>query len=124
MFDEKVALHRVEQQIAWRGKLYSVYRPELNEFNEKIETDVPTVTIKALFHNGSSNHIVINTADNSQVPEKNTPYLITTWVNGVKLRKDDIININKKSYKVTGIYDINEYNIITEVSLEVILDAN
>lgn len=123
MFDQRMAFHRLEQQIAWRGEFYTVTRKELNEFNEKT-SPVEIGTIKGIFHNGSSNHVKVNISDNGQVIEKNTPYIMTTWFNGSILKKDDIISINSVDYKVTGIANIGEYNIIAEVSLEVILNGN
>lgn len=123
MFDEKTALHRVEQQIAWRGQLFSVLRPKMNEFNEKSDEMEEVAQIKGIFHNGSANHVSIVVGDDGQVQEKETPYILTTWLIGRKLRKDDRITINNMKYKIVGINNINEYNIISDVSLEVILDV-
>lgn len=124
MFDEKTALHRVEQQIAWRGQLFSVLRPKLNEFNEKSNKLEKVAEIKGIFHNGSANHIVVVISNNGQVQEKNTPYILTTYFNGCKVKKDDVITINDINYKVVGVNNINEYNIISDISLEVVLDGN
>lgn len=123
MFDQRMAFHRLEQQIAWRGEFYTVTRKELNEFNEKTNP-VEIGTIRGISHNGSSNHVKVNISDNGQVIEKNTPYIMTTWFNGSILKKDDIISINSVDYKVAGITNVGEYNIIAEISLEVILNGN
>ena len=124
MFDEKTTLHRVEQQISWRGSLFSVLRPKMNEFNEKSDELEKVTEIKGIFHNGSSNHVVVVIADSGQVQEKDIPYILTTWFNGSQVQKDDRITINEVPYKVTGINNINEYNILADISLEVILDGN
>ena len=124
MFDEKTAIHRVEQQIAWRGQVFSVLRPKMNEFNEKSDELEKVAEIKGIFHNGLANHIVVVIADSGQAQEKDTPYILTTWFNGSQVQKDDRILINGVSYKVTGINNINEYNILADISLEVVLDGN
>lgn len=124
MFDEKTTLHRVEQQIAWRGHLFSVLRPKMNEFNEKSDEPEKVAEIRGIFHNGSSNHVVVVIADSGQAQEKDAPYILTTWFNGSQVKKDDIITINEVPYKVTGINNINEYNILADISLEVILNGN
>lgn len=124
MFDERTALHRVEQQIAWRGQLFLVLRPELNEFNEKSDKLEKVADIKGIFHNGSANHITVVIADSGQVQEKETPYILTTYLNGSQVKKDDRVIINGVPYKVTGVNNINEYSIISDISLEVILDGS
>lgn len=124
MFNEKTTLHRVEQQIAWRGHLFSVLRPKMNEFNEKSDEPEKVAEIRGIFHNGSSNHVVVVIADSGQAQEKDAPYILTTWFNGSQVKKDDIITINEVPYKVTGINNINEYNILADISLEVILNGN
>lgn len=124
MFDEKTTLHRVEQQIAWRGHLFSVLRSKMNEFNEKSDEPEKVAEIRGIFHNGSSNHVVVVIADSGQAQEKDAPYILTTWFNGSQVKKDDIITINEVPYKVTGINNINEYNILADISLEVILNGN
>lgn len=124
MFDEKTTLHRVEQQIAWRGHLFSVLRPKMNEFNEKSNELEEVAEIKGIFHNGASNHVVVVIVDSGQAQEKGSPYILTTWFNGSQVKKDDRITINGISYKVTGINNINEYNILADISLEVILDGD
>ena len=124
MFDKRTALHRVEQQIAWRGQLFSVLRPKLNEFNEKSDELEKALEIKGIFHNGSANHITVVIADSGQVQEKNTPYILTTYFNGSQVKKDNRVIINGVPYKVTGVNNINEYSIISDISLEVILDGS
>lgn len=96
----------------------------MNEFNEKSDELEKVAEIKGVFHNGSANHIVVVIADNGQAQEKNSPYILTTWFNGSRVQKDDKITINGISYKVTGINNINEYNILADISLEVILDGD
>lgn len=123
MFTERVALHRLSQQIAWQGKRYTFYRRQVNEFNEQSTEPAKLSDIKGLFHNGSSNHVVVNTTDNGQVIEKNTPYIMTTWGQGKMLQLNDEVTINEKTYRVTAVANINEYSLIAEVSLEVILDG-
>lgn len=124
MFDEKTTLHRVEQQIAWIGRLFSVLRPKMNEFNEKSNELEKVAEIKGIFHNGAANHTVVVIADNGQTQDKGSPYILTTFFNGSQVKKDDRITINGISYKVTGINNINEYNIVSDISLEVILDGD
>ena len=123
MFTERVALHRLSQQIAWQGKRYTFYRRQVNEFNEQSTEPTKLSEVKGLFHNGSSNHVVINTTDNGQVIEKNKPYIMTTWGQGKILQLNDEVTINSNTYRVTDVYNIGEYNLIAEVSLEVILDG-
>lgn len=39
------------------------------------------------------------------------------------LQVGDIVNINAKTFKVTGVTDIQEWNLISDISLEVVDDG-
>ena len=123
MFDERIALHRCIQQIAWRGQMYTFNRRELNEFNEQSSEPIQVTKLKGLFHNGSSNHLTVSISDGAQTPQKDTPYIMAAWDRAKVLKINDEVTINNRNYKVTSIGNINEYNIVAEISLEVILDV-
>lgn len=121
MFTNVTALHRLLQAINWQGSLYVFRKPGVNIYGEKTGDIEEEVTIKGLFHNGSSEHIKITVSDGGTVIEKNTPYIMTAWPNAEKLQFDDQVIINGRTFKVTGRTNIGEYNIVGEISLEVVL---
>ena len=82
---------------------------------------VAIAKFKALFHNGSSDHIEISTSDAGSVIQKNTPYVMANWQDAKNLHMGDITVINSCKYKVTGITNVNQMDIVGEISLEVIL---
>ncbi|MEY8296435.1 MAG: hypothetical protein ACLRJC_00595 [Emergencia timonensis] len=121
MFANTAALHRLLQAINWQGSVYSFQKPGVNVYGEKTDDIDRKVMIRGLFHNGSSEHVKLTVSDGGTVIEKNTPYIMTAWVNAERLQLDDQVIINGRAFKVTGRTNIGEYNIVGEISLEVIL---
>lgn len=121
MLTNNVALHRLVQAINWQGSVYTFFRRGENEYREKDGEPVEIARFKGLFHNGSSEHTTVVTSDSGMVISKNTPYIMTPYGNGRKVRLDDTVIINSKMFKVTGVTNINEANIVAEISLEVVL---
>lgn len=118
----KIILHRLLQTILWQGKPYTFTRYARNEYGELTEEISEQITLQGLYHNGSSEHVTVITTDSGSVISKNTPYVITAWDNAKKLRLDDTVVINGKTFKVTGKTNIGEFNSVGEISLEVVLD--
>lgn len=115
------SLHRVKQTIDWRGMLFSFFRKENNVYGENSGEPIKIAEIKGFYHNGSSNHIAINTSDAGMVIDKNTPYIMALWEDSKDLKTEDLVEFNGKQYKVSGVNNISELNIIAEISLEKIL---
>lgn len=121
MFVKQTALHRLLQTIAWRGQAFTFFRPTLNDYGEKSGEPVEIATVNGMFHNGSAQHIAVNTSDSGMTIEKNTPYILMSWGNAQKLQLEDTVVIAGDTYKVTGRTDISKYGLIGDVSLEVVL---
>lgn len=121
MLVNAAALYRVQQAIAWNGHVYEFFRHEMNEYGEKNGEEKEVARICGFFHNGSSNHVAVFVSEAASVITKETPYIMTEWRDAKKLQLDDGVRINGTLYKVTGIQNIHELNLIGEVSLEVVL---
>lgn len=121
MFVNSVTLHRLLQSINWHGSTYDFTRYTLNEYKEKSNEPVKIATVKGLYHNGSSNHTAIRTSDAGMVIDKSAPYILMSWEDAKNLVQEDMVKINDKTFKVTDTNNINELNIVGEVSLEVML---
>lgn len=121
MFVNSVALHRLIQNINWQGSVYAFSRYNENEYGEKNENLEEFAEIRGLFHNGSSPHVKVTTTDAGSIIEKTAPYIMATWIDAEKLHLDDQVEINGKIFKVTGVENIGQFNLIGEISLEVLL---
>lgn len=118
---KQAALHRLLQSIAWHGDVFVIYRHGKNVYEEKNEEPEKVAKINALFHNGFSQHVELITSDAGITIDKNTPYLMTAWGNVEKLQLEDFTKINNRTFKISGITNIGEFNIIGEISLEEVI---
>ena len=62
------------------------------------------------------------TGDTTQVRSKKVPMILCMYEDTARLvlQVGDIVKINSKTFKVTGVTDIQEWNLISDISLEVI----
>lgn len=93
---------------------------ETGKVLSKIIDDVAIVS--GLYHEQNSN-IQITSGDTTQVRTKKIPMILCLYENTTNLSPGDIVRINDKVFKVTGIVNIQEWGIIGDISLEVFDDG-
>ncbi len=121
MLTGAAALYRVQQAIAWNGNVYEFFRQGRNEYGEQDGKPQEVARIRGFFHNGSSNHVSVLVSDAGSVKTKETPYIMAEWRDAKQLELDDGVQINGNLYRVTGVFNVHELNLIGEISLEVVL---
>ena len=95
----------------------------MNKFKEKSTEPIEVCEILGLYHEQTSNVQTI-TQDSAVTRTKKIPMILcltSNETNGLKI--DDEVNINDKTYKVTGVVDIFNWNIVSDISLEVVDDG-
>ena len=121
MINTKFEAYKIKRELKRSGIEYEFKRIKKDEFNEPTDIKESVGKIKGLYHeqNGS---IRITTGDTTQVRTKKIPMILCLYedVAFLALRVGDIVNINSKIFKVTGILNIQEWNIISDISLEVV----
>lgn len=93
----------------------------MNDFKEPTEEETKIGELQGLYHEQSS-HVKVTTGDTTQIRSKKIPMILCLYDDFVMLdlKMGDKVKINGKTYKVTGVVNIQEWNIIADVSLEVI----
>lgn len=119
MINTKFELYKFKRELRRYGKTYIVYRNSVNEFKERVKGDYIQVTeITGIYHE-SNNYIKQNISEGSVINVKKIPMLLveSEKVNNIKI--NDMIFINDIEYRVTGITNIQNWNILSDISLEV-----
>ncbi len=123
MVNKQFEAYKIKRELKRSGIDYEFKRPGKNEFGESAD-DVTVGKIRGIYHeqNGS---IQITSGDTTQVRTKKTPMILCLYEDAalVVLRVGDKVKINSKTFKVTGVVNIQEWNIISDISLEVIDDG-
>lgn len=110
----------VEREITKNGSTYTVKRSKVDKYEEPTQEVEEVTTLRGLFHI-SKGFITKNTSDGSQTKTKGQPMILALWEECETIRNGDFVVINGNTYKITDKNNIEEYNIIADISLEVVL---
>lgn len=110
----------VEREIVRNGSTYTVKRNKVDKYGEPTQEVEEVTTLRGLFHI-SKGFITKNTSDGSQTKTKGQPMFLALWEECKTIQNGDFVVINGNTYKITDKNNIEEYNIIADISLEVVL---
>lgn len=111
----------VEREIARNGSTYIVKRNKVDKYGEPTQEVEEVTTLRGLFHI-SKGFVTKNTSDGSQTKTKGQPMILALLEECATIQTGDFVVINSNTYKITDINNIEEYNIIADISLEVVLN--
>lgn len=110
----------VEREIVRNGSTYTVKRNKVDKYGEPTQEVEEVTTLRGLFHI-SKGFITKNTSDGSQTKTKGQPMILVLLEECKTIQNGDFVVINGNNYKITDKNNIEEYNIIADISLEVVL---
>ena len=93
----------------------------MNDFGEPVGEPIVVGTIRGLYHEQNSS-VQVTTGDTTQVRTKKIPMILCLYEDAARLALvvGDTVTINAKTFKVTGVVNIQEWNLISDISLEVV----
>ena len=120
----KMELHKVLRDIQIHGTECTFFRKKVDNYGEpKKEEPEQIANVKGLFH-VSKGYITQNIQDGTKTHSKGQPMLMVAHENIGEIKTEDFFVINKNKYKVVEKNNIQEYNIVTDISLELVLDGS
>ena len=122
MVNTKFEAYKLRRELKRIGKEYEFKRAKLNDFKEPTKDSVVAGKLTGLYHEQNSN-VSITTGDTTQTRTKKVPMILCLYEDATFLKIGDKVKINSKDFKVTGVVNIQEWNIIADISLEVIDDG-
>lgn len=125
MINTKFEAYKIKRELKRSGIEYEFKRFKKNDFNEFIDEFESIGKLKGLYHEQSSS-IQLTTSDATQVRTKKVPMILCLHEDAasLKLSVGDFIKINSRIFKVIGVTNIQEWNIISDISLEVVDNGN
>lgn len=119
----KMELHKVSREIKIHGTQYNVSRTVKDKYGEDVQGEYEQIaTIDGLFHI-SKGYITNNISDGTRTHSKGSPMLLVLYEQSKEIQNGDFLMINENKYKVIEKNNIQEYNIIVDISLELVLDG-
>lgn len=114
-------LHRLQVQLNMRGIEYVFSRQALDKFGQPLEDVQEQVKLKGIYHE-SNGYIQTTGSDATITRTKKSPMILCLFADGDKIKQGDRIVINEKTYKVSGVLDVQNYHIAADISLEEVLE--
>ena len=111
-------LYKVRRAIRVHGRVIQFVRQLENQFHEPTgETEM--VEFKALLHEGQGSVLITKqTADKSVLRSKPSTMLLAEWEDCKSIDHQWQAVINGKTYIINGIHNLEEANLIADISLE------
>ena len=123
MINNKFEAYKLTRELKRSGQKYKFFRRGLNKFKEKSTKPEEVCEILGLYHEQTSNVQTITQAGAVTRTEK-IPMILCLMSDDVRgLQIDDEVYINDKTYKVSGVVNIMNWDIISDISLEVADDG-
>ena len=122
MINTKFEAYKIRRELKKVGKEYEFRRAELNKFKEPTENELFVGKLVGLYHEQNSN-VSITTGDTTRTRTKKIPMILCLYEDVKSLKINDKVKINSKTFKIIGIVNIQEWNIVADISLEVVDDG-
>jgi len=125
MINKEFEAYKIKRELKRSGIDYEFKRFGKNEFGEPNSELTLVGTVKCIYHEQNSN-VSVTTGDTTQVRTKKVPILLCLWEDIARfiLQVGNIVLFNGKTFKVTGVTNVQEWNIIADISLEVVDDGS
>lgn len=119
----RMELYKVQREIGIHGTKYDVYRNRLDEYEEEIEGEKELISsVNGLFHL-EKGYVTESVQDGTRVHGKGQPKLLILYSESKKIENGDYLIVNENLYKIVDKNNIQEYNVITDLSLELVLNG-
>ncbi len=121
MINTKFEAYKIKRELKRSGIDYEFIRTKKNDFGEPADELKVVGKLRGLYHEQNST-IQITTGDTTKTRTKKVPMILCLYEDTASLilQVDDIVKINAKTFKVTGVTNIQEWNLISDISLEVV----
>lgn len=121
MINTQFEAYKIKRELKRSGIDYKFKRSGVNDFGEPVGEPIVVGTIRGLYHEQNSS-VQVTTGDTTQVRTKKIPMILCLYEDAASLvlQVGDELKINNKTFKITGVVNIQEWNIIADISLEVV----
>lgn len=119
MINTKFEVYKITREIKRSGKTYEVFRRCKNEFGE-LSDEIQSVGVLVGLYHEENSYVEIKTSEATQYRNKKQPKILSLFsdIEYLNLKLGDIIDINGKTFTVSSVTNIQEWNIVIDISLE------
>jgi hypothetical protein len=120
MINTEFEAYKIKREIKRSGRSFTFKRNETNDYGEPSGSEKDIYTISGLYHEETS-RISITTGETTSYRSKKLPKILCLYsdISNSEIKVGDFTIINGIKNKVTGIENIQAWNLISDISLEV-----
>ena len=119
----KMELHKIEREIKVHGKEYTFLRTKTDAYGEPTNEEPEQVAVVCGLFHITKGYVSKNVQDATITHSKGQPMLLVCCSDADGIFPGDYFVENGNTYKVVGKNNVQEYNIVADFSLEVVLDG-
>lgn len=124
MVNTKFEAYKLRRELKRSGRTYKFERPKTNDFNEPTKEFDLVGQLTGLYHE-QNEFVSITTgmtqSNTAQFRTKKMPMILCLYEDAalLKLQVGDRVKINSNTFRVVNVANIQEWNIVADISLEV-----
>ncbi len=118
-----IELYKVQREIKMHGSDFAVKRNKIDEYKEPTGEQETITTFRGLFHI-SKTFQTRTVKDGTVTRTKGQPMVLADYSDVGEMRNGDVIEYNGLEYTVADVNNVEQMNIIADISMELIIDGN
>lgn len=113
-------LYRIKREIDVNGGRYNVFNVLKDKRGEYTGDTEFKSAVSGIFH-VSKGYVNTKVGESTKTVTKGQPKLLVMFEDAKRIGVGDLVEVNKSRYVVSDINNIQEYNVVCDLSLEVVL---
>lgn len=119
MINKQFEAYKILREIKRSGSIYKFKRPKKDDRGQEIIGEYENIKcLCGLYHEENGNVQVVS-GDSTITRTKKFPMILCIYEDTDSLKYGDVVAINGNEFKILGIVNIQEWNIVADISLEV-----
>lgn len=118
----KFELYKIAREIKMHGETYHINELVCDEYGKPTGEQKSIVDARGLFHT-SKGYITENISDGTKTHSKGQPLLLLKYEDSELIQNGHILEIGSNRYKVVEKNNIQLYNIVCDISLELVVNG-
>ncbi len=115
-------LHKVKREIQIHGDKYTVYKQKTDRYGETTSDIEEIQKVSGLFHI-TKGYTAQTISDGTKIKAKAQPMLMVCMEDSEQIENGMFVIINNNRYNIVDKNNIQEYNMVVDLSLELVQDG-
>ena len=115
-------LYKVKREIQMHGEKYTVYKQKTDKYGETTSDIEEIQKFSGLFHI-TKGYTTQTVSDGTKVRAKSQPMLMVCMEDSEQIENGMFVMINDNRYNIVDKNNIQEYNMVVDLSLELVQDG-